>query len=44
MKGIESPASAPKPARITIAEFEAILRESLPMMVAWGVETHSLEH
>src|SRR6202158_3361978 len=37
--------SAPvQPARISIAEFDAILRESLPMMVAWGVETLALEH
>jgi uncharacterized protein (TIGR00369 family) len=39
------PAShAAKSARISIGEFDAILRESLPMMVAWGVETVALEH
>ncbi len=34
----------PKSARISVDEFEAILRESLPMMAAWGVETIALEH
>src|ERR1700690_3450346 len=33
-----------QPARISIAEFDATLRESLPMMVAWGVETLALDH
>jgi uncharacterized protein (TIGR00369 family) len=36
--------SLPESARITVAEFQAILRDSLPMMVAWGVETLALEH
>jgi uncharacterized protein (TIGR00369 family) len=39
-----SQTTPPKSARITVAEFQAILRESLPMMVAWGVETLTLEH
>ena len=41
----QAPASQPvKPARISIDEFAAILRRSLPMMVAWGVKTVALEH
>jgi uncharacterized protein (TIGR00369 family) len=41
----QAPASQPaKPARISIDEFAAILRQSLPMMVAWGVETVALGH
>jgi uncharacterized protein (TIGR00369 family) len=41
----QAPASQPvKPPRISIDEFAAILRQSLPMMVAWGVETMALDH
>lgn len=41
----QKPAAVPpKSARISIGEFEAIQGKSLPMMVAWGVETIALEH
>jgi uncharacterized protein (TIGR00369 family) len=41
---MDSQQAPPKPARISIGEFEAMLRGSLPMISAWGVETIALEH
>ena len=44
MDSQQPPPAPPKPARISIGEFEAILGQSLPMMAAWGIETVALEH
>ena len=42
---LQQPPAAPEErARISIADFEAMLRQSLPMMTAWGIEVVALEH
>jgi len=40
----QPPAAREERARISIADFEAMLRQSLPMMTAWGIEVVALEH
>src|ERR1051326_4388835 len=40
----QQPSASEKRARISIAGFEAMLHQSLPMMTAWGIEVIALEH